>query len=188
MKDIGAGLVFVVALVALVAILAFTALYAWSRSRGAAGAERWLPRELRGAELALSEQRFVSRRHGLVARLDRAYRAGDRLHLVELKTRGYHEARPSDVIELSVQRLVVQEQTGQPVSPVAYVAVQQDGQGTPRPIRVRLHDEAEVLALRRRLLEVRAARGPRPQPTRSPNACRQCGHRDSCQRMFGDRN
>jgi hypothetical protein len=61
---------------------------------------------------------------------------GGELHLVELKTRGYFAAHASDAIELSVQRLVLQEATGERVSSVAYVAVKQHGEGQPRPIRV----------------------------------------------------
>lgn len=181
MSDVGAGLVLLAGLVVV------ATLYARSRGRAAGSAEPWLPGELRGAELAFSERRFVSRRHGLVARLDRAYRVGGQLHLMVLRTRGEYEARVSDVIELSVHRLAVQEQTAQSVSPVAYVAVQKDGQGAPRPIRVQLYGEAEVLALRRRLLEVRAGRGRVPEPAGNVNACRRCGHRETCQRTFGDR-
>lgn len=181
MSDVAAGTALLLALVVL------AALHVRGGGRGAVGAEPWLPGELRGAELAFSEQRFVSRRHGLVARLDRAYRVAGVLHLVELKTRNNLHAQASDVVELSVQRFAVQEQTGQTVSPVAYVAVQQGGRGTPRPIRVQLLEEAEIMAMRRRLLEVRAARGREPAPARSASACRNCGHRETCQRTFGDR-
>jgi CRISPR/Cas system-associated exonuclease Cas4 (RecB family) len=177
----------VAAALLLAVLVVVAALHVRSRRRAPGGDEPWLPLELRGAELAYAEQRFESQRHGLVARLDRAYRLGGTLYLVELKTRGRHEARVSDVMELSAQRIVLQERTGEAVSKAAYVAVQKDGQGAPRPVRVRLFGEAQVLAMRRRLLEVRASCGHAPEPARSAAACRKCGHREACQRTFGDR-
>ena len=63
------------------ALIVFAALYLQIKSRGASYEEPWLPREIRGAELAYSEKRFESKRHGLVARLDRAYLGGGVLHL-----------------------------------------------------------------------------------------------------------
>jgi hypothetical protein len=106
---------------------------------------------------------------------------------VELKTRGYFAAHASDAIELSVQRLVLQEATGERVSSVAYVAVQQHGEGQPRPIRVALFDENEVLAMRRRLLELRHGQGHAPSPAARRKACDKCGHLAVCQSTFGDR-
>lgn len=66
----------------------------WLRnSAGAAGRDPAAPEEIAEGELAFSEKRFESKRLGLVARLDRAYRKGGELHLVELKTRGYFAAQ-----------------------------------------------------------------------------------------------
>ena len=180
MSDSATGVALVLALIV------FAALYFQIKSRGASFEDPWLPREIRGAELAFSEKRFESRRHGLVARLDRAYRGGGVLHLVELKTRGYYAAHASDAIELSVQRIVLQEETGEHVSPVAYVAVQKDGQGVPRPIRVDLFEEDEIMAMRERMFEVRSGRGRAPSPAARPKACEKCGQRATCLRTFGD--
>jgi hypothetical protein len=91
-----------------VGLLIFAGGYVWLRAKQAEPDESWLPREIAGGQLAFAEKRFESRRHGLVARLDRAYRAGGELHLVELKTRAYFAAHASDAIELSVQRLVLE--------------------------------------------------------------------------------
>ena len=79
------------------------------------------------------------------------------------------------------------EATGERVSSVAYVAVQQHGEGQPRPIRVALFDENEVLAMRRRLLELRRGLGHPPSPAARRKACDKCGHRAVCQSTFGDR-
>ena len=180
MSDTATGVALVLALIV------FAALYLQIKSRGASYEEPWLPREIRGAELAYSEKRFESRRHGLVARLDRAYRGGGVLHLVELKTREYYAAHASDAIELSVQRIVLQEETGELVSPVAYVAVQKGGQGAPRPIRVDLFEEDEIMAMRERMFDVRSGRGRAPSPAARPKACEKCGQRSTCLRTFGD--
>lgn len=171
----------------LLGLLLFAAAYLWLRSRQERTDEAWLPREIAGGELAFAEKRFESRRHGLVARLDRAYRTGGELHLVELKTRAYHAAHASDAIELSVQRLVLEEATGERVSSVAYVAVQQHGRGQARAIRVDLFDENEVLAMRRRLIDLRRGHGHAPSPASRRTACDKCGHRAVCQSTFGDR-
>jgi CRISPR/Cas system-associated exonuclease Cas4 (RecB family) len=165
----------------------FAAAYLWLRSRQERPAEAWLPREIAGGELAFTEKRFESRRHGLVARLDRAYRAGGQLHLVELKTRAHHAAHASDAIELSVQGLVLEEAIGERVSSVAYVAVQLHGRGQPRAIRVDLFDESDVLAMRRRLIDLRRGHGHPPSPASRKKACDKCGHRAVCQSTFGDR-
>lgn len=181
MSDAGAGALL------LLGLLLFAAAYSWLRSRPERPDEGWLPREIADGELAFAEKRFESKRLGLVARLDRAYRRGGELHLVELKTRGYFAAHASDAIELSVQRLVLQEQTGERVASVAYVAVQLNGQGQPRAIRVNLFNEDEVLAMRRRLLELRRGQGQAPSPASRRKACERCGHRAVCQGTFGDR-
>ncbi|NUZ08530.1 PD-(D/E)XK nuclease family protein [Piscinibacter koreensis] len=171
----------------LVGLLFFSISYLWLRGRQERPDESWLPRELAGGQLAFAEKRFESRRHGLVARLDRAYRAGDQLHLVELKTRAYLAAHVSDVIELSVQRLVLEAATGEPVSSIAHVAVQLPDRSGLRTIRVELFDEHQVMAMRQRLLQLRDGKGATPLPAPRRRACEKCGHRTVCQRTYGDR-
>jgi CRISPR-associated exonuclease Cas4 len=181
MSDAFSGLMLVVGL------LVFATGYWWLRGRQEGPDESWLPSEIAGGQLAFAEKRFESRRHGLVARLDRAYRAGGELHLVELKTRAYFAAHASDAIELSVQRLVLEEATGERVSPVAHVAVQQSGRPGLRAIRVDLFDEQQVMAMRHRLLQTRTGHGPEPRPATRRKACEKCAHRTVCQRTYGDR-
>ena len=170
-----------------VGLLIFAGGYVWLRAKQAEPDESWLPREIAGGQLAFAEKRFESRRHGLVARLDRAYRAGGELHLVELKTRAYFAAHASDAIELSVQRLVLEEATGERVSPVAHVAVQQPGRPGLRTLRVDLFDEQQVMAMRYRLLQMRTGHGPEPRPATRRKACDKCAHRTVCQRTYRDR-
>ena len=59
--------------------------------------------------------------------------------------------------------------------------------GSPVPYRVDLFDEDEVLAMRRRLLELRRSQGHAPSPAARRKACDKCGHRAVCQSTFGDR-
>ncbi|MDR1425236.1 MAG: hypothetical protein LBI92_11640 [Azoarcus sp.] len=84
----------------LLALLAW--FYRWRRKWG------WIPRELRDAELAYAEKLFKA--FGpvvLTAKVDRAYRKRDgAIVLVELKTRRRLRSYPSDVIELSAQRVI----------------------------------------------------------------------------------
>jgi hypothetical protein len=68
------------------ALLSLAAALAWRRlsaSRRPPGSEPWIPSALRGAELAWAEQAFRSRCRHLVARVDRAYRHGGEVVLVE---------------------------------------------------------------------------------------------------------
>ena len=150
--------------------------------------EAWLPRELRSAQLAYAEQTFRSPARKLVARIDRAYRLGGQLTLVELKTRARAAANPSDVIELSVQRLALQDQTGEHVSMEAIVLAQDRATGARVPIRVRLMDAEGVEALVRRYREIRTGRTSSAlRPAKHPRMCANCGHRAVCSKEYGDR-
>ncbi|RTL48477.1 MAG: hypothetical protein EKK46_15910 [Rhodocyclaceae bacterium] len=146
-------------------IIAAVLIGLWSfRWRWAAGA---LPPELKTARLIYAERVFRSRGSiTLTAKLDRAYRVGTGpLILVELKTRRSHRAYPSDVIELSAQRVAVQAQTGERVAEYAYVLVERPSGRKAGWYRVDLMAPADVvaLALRREallagLIEPRCAR------------------------------
>ena len=179
------------ATIAVVLLFAAGLAYFWLREskRGPADAgEAWLPRELRGAQLAYAEQTFRSPAHKLLARIDRTYRLDGQLTLVELKTRARAAANPSDVIELSVQRLALQDQTGEHVSMDAIVLAQDRASGARVPIRVRLMDAESVEALTRRYREVRSGRASRGlRPARHVRMCANCGHRAVCSQEYGDR-
>ena len=173
---------------ALVAILIFGAsalLYLRQRSGGVD--DRWLPPELQGAMLAYAERTFRSYRRGLVARLDRAYCKDGELTLVELKTRDRNTVYMSDVIELSVQRIAIQDEVGEPVSMDAYVAVQTGGRGPRTPIRVRLLGIAEIAALNDRYREILKGNVSGPRPAKGATACARCAHFGTCSTTFGDR-
>lgn len=105
----------------------------WAYRRIGAACE--LPDELLGAELAYAERTFRLElpQIRLSARVDRAYRAQNGVVTpAELKTRRIHRPYLSDVIELSVQRLVLMSETGESVARYAYVLVQGPGSGPRR--------------------------------------------------------
>jgi hypothetical protein len=174
-------------LILLIVGLAAAILFAGRWPPKAADIERGLPAQLRGAEIAHAERTFSSHRHGLVARLDRAYRTPYGLQLVELKTRPQNAVHMSDVIELSVQRIALEDETGEPVSDDAWVVVQNSRTGTRRARKVRLMDTSDIAAMRKRYDDVVQGRVGGPAPARSPAQCRQCAHKARCSTKFQDR-
>lgn len=175
------------AVIAVVMLGVSAILFVRHRTRIRVFDERWLPPELKGAAIAYAEQTFRSHRRGLVARLDRAYRTGSELTLVELKTRDRAAVYMRDVIELSVQRLALQDETRQRVSLDAYVLVQQRKRGKRSPIKVRLLGEPEVMAMRDRYRELVNGAALNARPATTAAMCRNCAHLPTCSRAYGDR-
>jgi hypothetical protein len=149
--------------------------------------ERGLPRALLGAEVAYAERTFRSVGTRLVARLDRAYRVEGELRLMELKTRARNVVYMSDIVEMSVQRIAVQDETGEAVSIDAWVVVQNSDTGSRRPHKVRLLGRDEIVRLAERYRDVAGGRIAAPNPARSPSQCRQCSHCHRCAATFRDR-
>lgn len=142
--------------------------------------EHGLPIELRGARVVHAEETFRSRQRGLVARIDRAHEVAGELMLVEFKTRNQHVARQTDIIELSVQRVCLQEERGVQVSSVAWVVTEVPHSGDRRAHRVNLLDADEVDALRRRYLAIEAGEVREATSAWSSRQCQHCGHRSVC--------
>lgn len=173
-----------IALAVLVAAAAAYALYQLGVRGGRV--DDGLPAELHGASIAFAEQTFQSPRFGLVARLDRAYRVGNALTLVELKARDRDVVHLSDRIELSVQRLVVSDALGEEVSDRAWVLVQvRDGRRQPH--RLRLLDTAQVLQLKSRYESIVRGGVENLAPARSRLQCRTCSHLRQCSQRYRDR-
>jgi hypothetical protein len=177
----------VAALMLLIAFIASAILFARRWSPKIDDIERGLPGELRGAEVAYAERTFRSHRHRLVARLDRAYRTPAGIQLVELKTRPRDAVYMSDVIELSVQRICLEDETGEAVASEAWVVVQNSWTGTRRPRTVRLMETLEIMAMRARYADVVQGRVGRPAPARSHSQCKQCAHQARCAVRYRDR-
>jgi len=160
---------------ALTAIAFAIALVKW-RSKPADRVVELIP-ELRRASIAYAEKTFRSRKHTLVAKLDRAYRVGGTLHLIELKTRKWHRVYRSDIIELSAQRVALHDDTGEEVSDVAFV-VTQVGRDR-RAHRVRLLSSDEVLAIQRRRRDI--LRGTvTPDYAPRDGVCNGCALKEKC--------
>lgn len=100
--------------------------------------------------------------------------------LLELKTRQARRVYPSDVIELSAQRLAVMAQTGRPVVGYAYVLISlQNGGGMVwRGVQLMNSKAVTALALRRDALLAGEAVA---RCARSSRMCRACSFRWECQ-------
>lgn len=143
------------------------------------------PRGLIDAELIYMEKRFdVAEPVRLSARLDRAYRKRSGLIvLVELKTRAVGRAFPSDVIQLSAQKLALERKTGQIVAQHGYVMAQAPS-GAREAHRVQLISEKAVVALVRRR-EALLAGLINPRSAASAELCRTCAYRRICPDRHG---
>jgi CRISPR/Cas system-associated exonuclease Cas4 (RecB family) len=173
---------FLLVTVAVAAILALRA-----RSRRDLAEVDWLPTELRGATLVWSEKEFrCFEPVPMVARIDCAYRGHDgRLTLIEFKRRATCRACPSDAVELSVQRYVLQR-TGHAVNRHAYVAIVPRGRGPTRAVPVDLEEARNVERRAARLLAVYQQRMHPNGPTH-PAVCQGCGHRNVCPHRVSSR-
>lgn len=138
------------------------------------------PSDLRDAELIYLEERFnTSDPVRLSARLDRAYRMPSGLVvLLELKTRSVNRVYPSDVIQLSAQRLALERKTGQAVAHHGYVVAQMPD-GARKVHRVQLVSGEAVVALVRRREAILTGRSD-PRPAASVGVCRACAYRSLC--------
>lgn len=172
-----------IGLLTVLGMVVVATLYSLSRRRvDSADDERGLPASLRGARLVHAEETFRSVARRLVARLDRAYEIAGELVLVEFKTRRADAAYMADVIELSVQRVALQDERQVRVSKTAWVVTQNCDTGMRVPHRVTLLSTAQVEALRHRYLEVQAGAARSPSLARSTNQCTHCAHRTACAR------
>jgi hypothetical protein len=150
------------------------------KSAEEAGDKRSLPPELKDARLVHAEETFRSEMQGLVARLDRAYEVDGELVLVEFKTRQAPVVYASDVVELSVQRVALQDERQVQVSTTAWVVVEEARRRTRSAHRVHLLDSAEVHALRTRYLGVLGGAVDDARGAKSPKQCHHCSHQSVC--------
>ncbi len=158
----------------------------WMR-RHASGERASRPRELANAELVYMEKLFHIREPiRLVAKVDRVYRLPrGSLVLVELKTRSSDRVYPSDIIQLSAQRLAIEIQAGAVVEPYAFVSILGSGRTRRfRSQRVSLLDADTLRRLYQRREAVLAMR-VLPAYATSDDACRGSALRSKCDRFGG---
>jgi hypothetical protein len=164
-------------LVILVAVVVLWALVRFRRRSTVA--EAWTPGPLEDARLVYAERLFRSEDPPLVAKVDRVYRRGQVLFLVELKTRATHRVYPSDVIELSAQRVAIECETHERVSDVAWVLTEGTDGASRRACQVRLMSRDDVLALHARRARLLCGQAE-PLRCRSKSTCAGCSLRTPC--------
>lgn len=167
----------VVSLIGLVVVLAMLAFR--ERYRLKKGEEGWGAEALQGKQLVFSEQIFRSRRTGIMAKIDRGYLAGGSIQLLEFKTRRRHAVYPADIIELSAQRVAVQDDDGRRVADDGYVLTERAQDGSRQLHRVTLLSEDDLLGLRDRRTLILSGR-VQPREAAAPGLCRDCAYRVEC--------
>lgn len=143
--------------------------------------ENWGGEALRGKRLIFSERVFRSRRTGIVAKIDRGYLADGSIHLLEFKTRRRHRVYPADIIELSAQRVAVQDVDGRRVADDGYVLTENERDGSRLLHQVRLLPEDTLLRLRDRREMILGGRVP-PRDASAPGLCKGCAYRVECKK------
>lgn len=141
--------------------------------------DQWMPDVLKDQTLAYSEQTFRSDDvRPVVARVDRAYRARNGLIvLVELKTRQADRVHPSDIIELSAQRVALAGQTGEPVARIGWVVVESSAGRTAHRVTLMSPQAVRNLASRRDALLTGTAW---PEFPAERGMCASCAYRRRC--------
>jgi hypothetical protein len=167
--------------VLLLAVALAVAWHLFRRHRARVAEWRDRPAALRDAELICVEAQFRSKcRWPIVARVDRAYRLPTGVvGLVELKTRSAPAVRTSDVIQLSAQRVALEDEMQVQVSDQAFVVFpgRHSAPPTARAVRLMSREQVEAIGARRRRLIDGL---DRPRWPDSERVCNGCGQRATC--------
>lgn len=141
----------------------------------------WKPESLKTAVLEYAERTFFTEHpFRLVAKIDRAYRTpSGLLVLIELKRRPGPRAYRSDVVELSAQRVAIENSTTHRVSDVAYVVVEHPHSKKRTCIPVQLLGQSEIIALAQRYRDI-SARRTIPIKAERHALCASCGYKTQC--------
>jgi CRISPR-associated exonuclease Cas4 len=146
----------------------------------------WLARlrrqahDLAGCRLVFTEKTFsINQPIMLIARVDRIYHDGIAMVLMELKTRYAERVYPSDIIELSAQRLAVSYCTGAPVNDFGYILQQHPvtRRRIIRKVSLLSHEDVMSIAHRHRLL---FDGGLPARQANNPECCRRCEYQSEC--------
>ena len=140
----------------------------------------WFPDELRYASLAYAEQTFsLDHPIKLIARVDQAYRYKGKLTLMEYKIRRVERVFISDVIELSVQKMILELASGTKVNDYGFVVVEHPDIAGRRAMKVFLLKHEQIIAFyhrRMRLLNQTTS----ADHAESSSQCRQCEYLREC--------
>jgi len=141
----------------------------------------WKPDSLTTAVLEYAERTFFTEHpFRLVAKIDRAYgMPSGLLVLTELKRRPVPRAYRSDIVELSAQKVAIENSTSQRVANVAYVVVEHPFSKKRAPIPVQLLGESEIVALAQRYRDI-SARRTIPIKAERHALCASCGYKRQC--------
>lgn len=140
----------------------------------------WQSFDQGGCHLLFAEKTFsIDEPIKLTVRVDRAYRDGSALTLMELKTRNGERVYPSDVIELSAQRLAVEHSTGERVHDFGYIVLQHPVTRRRSTHMVSLLSQDDVIGIARRQKLLIVGALP-PRHASNPECCRQCEYQSEC--------
>lgn len=141
--------------------------------------DQWMPEALKNHTLAYVEQTFRSGGHRtVIARVDRAYRRRNgQIVLVEFKTRQADRVHPSDIIELSAQRVALEGETGETVAGIGWVVVEWGSRRTAHRVILMSPQAVSDLAWRRDALLWGTAS---PRYPATPGVCASCAYRRRC--------
>ena len=185
------GMVLIVAVITALVVVALVLLSGEHQPQpsGYADALAEMPEEIASATLVMSEDRRIltgqAGRFRLTAKPDQVFLTVDRrLICVENKTRSWFASYPYDVIELSVQRLALQQSRtptlrNAAVADYGYVRVVHRETGRSKYIRVELMDEVALEGLAERYDAIRNRNLP-PTAQKNPRACRSCQYASTC--------
>lgn len=168
------------------AALAIAAYWWWRRVRYRSWQRReHMPAELVAARLWGSEKAIRTRSPvPLFGRIDQAYRLRNgQIVIVDTKTRSHDRVYRSDIIQLSVYRLIITHRPWplphRDVAPYGYVRVVQNGHVQYRRVDLLAFDE--VVSLYRRYAQLRGHHLT-PRFSRNAGMCRGCSMHEHCER------
>lgn len=143
-----------------------------------ASVDALLPPELRGAELVMSERSLERTKPVRIrGRPDEVWEKGGRRIIIETKSRA-GGVFDGDRMQLAAYAYLLRGDGGPPVAPHAYIRFTGADDGL-RFQRVKLKDDAAVIAAHRQFHRVRSGR-QRPGFAEHAALCRGCGHRARC--------
>lgn len=166
-------------IVILIVIAAVVGVLAHSNLTRSTRGDEWAGPAFASKQLLFSEREFRSERHGLVAKVDRGYLNDDVVELLELKARGFHRVYRSDIIELSVQKLAIEDVAKRTVSETGFVLTESIRDRTRKLHTVNLLGEREILALRDRRLAILDGH-TEPRSSAAKGLCGDCAYLQEC--------